>query len=97
MRRFISGESNASVKYGDDRVLRGDLTQQCYGGCCKEWPLFFPAQLKNGEPSPYAKQLDLYLDKVFLLGAHGLYLLTKLPIPGPGPIFLRGPEFAIIL
>ena len=70
---FESGETNASQKYYSDRILRADLTQQCYGRCCAEWPLFFPATLKGGQPSPYAQQLDLYLDKVFALGAHGLY------------------------
>jgi hypothetical protein len=70
---FESGETNASQKYYGDRILRADLTQQCYGRCCAEWPLFFPATLKDGQLSPYAQQLDLYLDKVFSLGAHGLY------------------------
>jgi alpha-galactosidase len=71
---FVSGETNASSKYHKDRVLRADGTQQCYASCCKEWPLFYPMQLPGSqEANAYAEQLDLYLDKVFELGADGIY------------------------
>ena len=82
MDAFISSETNGSSKYAADRVLRADLTQQCYGAsrpgvgaaCCAEWPLFYPfGHHPSDEPNAYAKQLDLYLDKVFELGADGIY------------------------
>ena len=77
---FISSETNGSIKYHADRILRADLTQQCYGAsrpgvgaaCCAEWPLFYPfGHHPQDLTNAYAKQLDLYLEKVFSLGADG--------------------------
>lgn len=69
---FLSGESNATAKYPLDRIMddRGQSvcwdSSRCNQGC-EELVYFYG----NGT-NEYSRQLDMYIDKVFELGADGI-------------------------
>ena len=70
---FLSGEANATTKYARDRLLDDQGKQLCYdrsvcAKACEEWPVFYGTSTNE-----YGKQLDAYVDKVFDLGADGIY------------------------
>ena len=70
---FLSGEANASLHYPDDRILDDAGNQICWdsSGCvhaCEEAPYFFGTMTNE-----YGRMLDAYIEKVFALGADGIY------------------------
>jgi hypothetical protein len=69
---FLSGESNATEKYPNDRILDDQGDSLCWDSsackqACDEWVYFFGTSTNK-----YGRQLDAYIDKVFALGADGI-------------------------
>ena len=67
---FLSGESNATEKYPDDRILDDQGSAVCWDSSkctrkdsCDELSYFFGTTTNK-----YGRQLDAYIDKVFALG-----------------------------
>ena len=71
---FLSGEANATAKYPNDilRDDRGEMvcwdSSRCPSYACTELVYFYGTSTNE-----YGKQLDKYIDKVFELGADGIY------------------------